>query len=775
MNAEILYFKMTEEKRVKNTRIIMMVTRILCSVLILAMLAGCVTESGKGGSSVGVTSSKGSSTAGASSFGASSGSSSESGGGQPTSSTSSNSNDQPVVTNVGWEPVGMINEKMIQAGVAAGEAGQWVLSVTYSYSDPNICWLGTDVGGIYRSTDGGENWVPMTVGMSSEGGRGIAVDPTNSKRVLVVGGNGTAKECDGMYLSTNGGETFTLVQASKVHGWRDNRVQIAYDYTSYDKKLGYCTTVYWSRETLKYEESSYTGYRGGAENSPALFKSTDGGKSWKVINTSEEIGGAQLATDAKSGALFAACKNGLFRSTDGGKSFKKVISGIASSVNTVITKPGHVWATCQDGLYYSTNGGDSFSKITSKGYPTNLYPVVAVSPADPNYMIVGTDEKTWLFDWGKTCKYFYSTDGGKTFEPCKQDLTVSFFRNSNAQISISMHPTDKNKSIINGGFTNFISTDAGKTYLPKSQGYIGACWTSISFNVNNPDMFAVSNQDNMGAFTLDGGKTWKSLCSTANRLTQFTYGCYVLDEKTSFFIARDDNNQYKQGKGAYVMMRSVDGGNIYKPCNVNFTGNTYVTGVIGNNNIVLAGNMRTTDRGDTWQKMAGVDKVLAVDYKTKALYGVYKKILVKSTDEGASWQGVCSVPTSSSIKDLSVGADGSVWLVDTSKVYKVTDGKCSTVGTVGYEGRVNTIACDPNNATVAYVGCRYVVKNDRGGVFRTTDGGKSWQLINKTVDNGMKGLDGVSGSTWMRCHPKTGYLYTIGSCRGMWRIAPPTK
>ena len=724
--------------------------RFGCLLLALLMLAGCTGD--KGGDS----SSKGDSSSAI------------------TSSNAGTAVDADV-SDINWQAVGMVSDQMLQAGVKPGEGCQWLLSVTYSYSNPDICWMGTDVGGIYRSTDGGKNWEPSTVGLTSAGGRGIAVDPTNSDRVLVVGGNGTAKDCDGLFLSTDGGDTFERVQASRVHGWRDNRVQIAYDYSSYDKKLGYCTTVYWSRETLKYEVSSYTGYKGGAENSPALFKSTDGGKTWELVNNSADIGGAQLATDAKTGALFAAGKNGLFKSTDGGKSFKQVISKLTVSVSTVITKPGHVWATCQDGLYYSTNGGDSFSKINSAGYPTNLYPNVTVSPADPNYMIVCADEKTWLMNWGKTCKYFYSHDGGKTFTECEEDRSLAFFRQNNQQGGVALHPTDKNKSMIIGGSCTMISTNAGKTYVPNSQGYAGSCWTSISFNVNNPNLIALSNQDKTGAFTTDGGKTWKSVCYVRTRLTDFCYGGYVLDENTVFFIARDDSGLYKQGKGAYVLMRSTDGGVTFTSCGVAFKENTYMTGAVGNQKVVFAGNMRSADSGNTWQKMEGVDKVLAVDYKTKAIYGIRKGYLVKSTDEGLTWKDVCRVSPDLEIEDLSVAADGSVWLVNDLCTYKVTDGKCKPMGSVSDYGEINTIACDPNNADVLYVGCNYYTESERGGVFRSTDGGESWHLINKTADNGVKGLDGVSGSGLMRCHPKTGELYTIGSCRGLWKLAPYVK
>ena len=306
----------------KRSRWAKWLNMLLCLLLVTAVCAGCGGTGGEGTSS-----SAASETA------------------------SSKAPDSSVtvadVSDVKWEAVGMISQQMLDNKIDAGEGCQWTLSVCYSYSDPSVCFFGTDVGGIYRSTDAGSNWEPCTVGIVAAGGRGIAVDPKNTNRVLVVGANGgsTSQEECGLYLSTNMGDTFHQVQKSRINGWRDNRVQIVYDPTSFDAGKGYCTTVYWSRETMAYENSSYTGYTGDAEVTPALFKSTDGGETWETVNTSADIGGAQLAVDPKDGTLLAAGANGLFRSTDGGKTFTKVLSELTTCVTTCMTKPGSAWAT----------------------------------------------------------------------------------------------------------------------------------------------------------------------------------------------------------------------------------------------------------------------------------------------------------------------------------------------------------------------------------------------------------------------------------------------
>lgn len=750
----------------KRSRWAKWLNMLLCLSLVMAVCAGCGGTGGEGTSS-----SAASETA------------------------SSKAPDSSVtvadVSDVKWEAVGMMSQQMLDNKIDAGEGCQWTLSVCYSYSDPSVCFFGTDVGGIYRSTDAGSNWEPCTVGIVAAGGRGIAVDPKNTNRVLVVGANGgsTSQEECGLYLSTNMGDTFHQVQKSRINGWRDNRVQIVYDPTSFDAGKGYCTTVYWSRETMAYENSSYTGYTGDAEVTPALFKSTDGGETWETVNTSADIGGAQLAVDPKDGTLLAAGANGLFRSTDGGKTFTKVLSERTTCVTTCMTKPGSAWATCPDGVYYSSNSGASFHKISQSGYPkAESYPShISVSPADPSFMMLATDQQTWKFATGQAknfsgdCDYYFSHDGGKTWTKSVTSRENSFYAKVNHQSHIALHPTDKNQVLALGGDVILRSFDGGKTFVEAAAGYNGGCWTSFSINVNHPELMALSNQDYSGAYTTDGGKTWISVFRTANRLTRYTYGCYPVDKDTVLFVARDDNNQYKLGSGKYVIVRSTDGGVTFAPCGVALSGKAFMTGAVGNDNIVFANNYRSTDKGATWTEMADCDCVRTYDPATGTLYGTKSYKLVKSTDQGATWETVCAITADGTITDLAFcAADQSIWAsVDNGIAFHIVDGAATPVAlnkAVGIDigsMTLNAVACDPESNTI-YFGARFRTETEKGGIFRSTDGGKTWGLISKTTENDVTG-DGVSASGVLRCHPTTRYLYTIGSCRGCWRVAPPAE
>lgn len=104
-----------------------------------------------------------------------------------------------------WEPIPMVSQKQLDAGYIGGEGFQWPQSLEVDQVDGSFILYGTDVGGIWRSTDHGKLFEPANVGYHARGNCGFAIDPKNNSRALAVAGNSFNNRYHGLYLTTDKG------------------------------------------------------------------------------------------------------------------------------------------------------------------------------------------------------------------------------------------------------------------------------------------------------------------------------------------------------------------------------------------------------------------------------------------------------------------------------------------------------------------------------------------------------------------------------------------
>ena len=139
--------------------------------------------------------------------------------------------DKNNVTNItSWSAVPMVSKELLQKqGVTTGGEGcQWPIGMAIS-KDGNLLLYGTDVGGIYRSQDGGKNWEQSNAGLQSRGAGAFSIDPKNPSYVVAVGINGSPFNTNGLYISEDGGKSWKFTKMMLVKGHRDIREAIAYD------------------------------------------------------------------------------------------------------------------------------------------------------------------------------------------------------------------------------------------------------------------------------------------------------------------------------------------------------------------------------------------------------------------------------------------------------------------------------------------------------------------------------------------------------------------
>ncbi len=212
---------------------------------------------------------------------------------------------------------------------------------------PREAYFGAVGGGLWKTTDAGNNWAPVTDGQLSSSSVGaLAVSPSNPDLVFIGMGEscirGNIMPGDGVYKSSDAGKTWANVGFKNVEAISRIRIHPTNPDIVYVAAFG--------------------NYHGPSDER-GVFKSTDGGKSWKrVLFRDSKTGAVDLSIDAKNpNVLYASLWEAYrieYQMSSGG--------------------PG-------SGLFKSTDGGDTWTEITrAPGLPTGMVGRigVAVSGAD---------------------------------------------------------------------------------------------------------------------------------------------------------------------------------------------------------------------------------------------------------------------------------------------------------------------------------------------------------------------------------------------------------
>ncbi|HMV84359.1 MAG TPA: hypothetical protein PLD20_10295 [Blastocatellia bacterium] len=326
----------------------------------------------------------------------------------------------------------------------SGRVPALALDPRYNGTTNQTLYAGAAQGGLWRSTDNGAQWTPLTDGQPSLAVGSIAIDPTNPNIIYVGTGEGNRSSDTyyglGVLKSTDGGATWT--QFSGPTSNRDpfqpafvnaSMGQLVIDPTA-PNTLFACTTF-----------GSTASAADGVQQAPlgqvGLWKSTDGGATWRNANpdgTDGQFSAQDVLIDpTNSQRVFAAVRTvGLYRSTGGGEpgTWEKLAGGlptgsatsspfrriglaagppIAPSTNATIYA---AYAGSDDnllGIFRSTDGGTNWNRLTSPqtAGQANYNLALAVDPLDANIVYYGTQANA--ANAGGT--FFRSLNGGQSW------------------------------------------------------------------------------------------------------------------------------------------------------------------------------------------------------------------------------------------------------------------------------------------------------------------------------------------------------------------------
>jgi photosystem II stability/assembly factor-like uncharacterized protein len=549
--------------------------------------------------------------------------------------------------------------------------GGRVLAVSGVVGEANTYYFGGVGGGVWKTTDGGLNWMPMSDKEKFSSVGAIAVAESDPNVVYV----GTGEACirnnilqgNGMYKSTDAGKTWHSI------GLEDTRHIGRLAVNPKNPDIVFVAAL---------------GHAYGRNTERGVFRSTDGGKSWqKVLYKDDQTGAIDVVFDPSNPSIVYAALWQAYRTP-----YSMVSGG-----------PG-------SGVYRSADGGSTWTQIKGNGFPTGILGRIGLAvSAEPNriYALIEA-EKGGLYR---------SDDGGEHWRVVNDDHR---FR-QRAWYYTHVFADPKNPDVVyilNTG--SYRSIDGGKTFtqLSTPHGDNHGLW----IDPTNPKRLINSN-DGGADISTDGGLHWTSQDNQPTAQfyhvivdNQFPYHIYgaqqdntsvgIASATTHFGIGRTDWDPVGGCESGYIAPYPRDPNVVYAGC---YDGSiTEFNKQLETEREMNAWPLNPMGHGDVDLKyrFQWTAPIVISPHDPNVIYHGAQMIL-KTSDRGYHWQEI-SPDLTRNDKRTEQSSGGPITQDNTSAEYYAT---------------VFTIAESPVQAGAIWAG------SDDGLVHVTTDGGKNWANV----------------------------------------------
>ncbi|MBW4698360.1 MAG: hypothetical protein KME03_10805 [Aphanocapsa lilacina HA4352-LM1] len=582
-----------------------------------------------------------------------------------------------LVSLLGALPAAAAYDKLFFAGMKARNVGPGnmsgrVAAVAAVTAQPEIIYIGTATGGVWKSTNGGTTWKPIFDEQDTSSIGAVAVFQPQPEIVWAGSGEGNTRNSAGVgrgiYKSIDGGKSWQKLGLEKTE--RIHRI-----------------LLHPTNPDIAYVAAMGTTW--GENPDRGVFKTTDGGKTWnKILYVDERTGVGDLAIDPSNPDKLIAA---MWEHRRWPWAFKSGGSG--------------------SGLYITTDGGGSWRKLEAQdGLPAGELGRIgiAVAPSNPKivYALVEANKNVLL----------RSEDGGSSWKTVntRPDINPRPFYFADLEVN----PKDEN--LLYRLQVNLdISTDGGKTFKPTAPQGIHSDHHALWIHPNGNTL--INGNDGGIAISYDRGKKWQFVDNLP--LGQFYHIGVDMEQPYNVYGGLQDNGSWRGPSNALkpsgilnASWEAVGFGDGFAtlpdPENAEYGyamsqgGNLfYFNSRTGVRKAIRPTETETKHRYN-WNAALAIDPF---DPKT-IYYG--SQFVHKSPDKGNSWQIISP--------DLTT---------DDPEKQKQAESGGLTRDVTAAENHCTILSIAPSALKKGLLWA----STDDGNVQLTTDGGKSWQRVSDSL------------------------------------------
>ncbi len=606
-------------------------------------------------------------------------------------------------------------------------------AVTGVAGKPNLFYFGATGGGVWRTQDGGRNWENISDGFFGGSIGAIEVSASDNNIIFVGGGEGTVRGNVsygyGVWKTENAGDTWMSMGLEEARHITRVRIHPTNPDIVYAAVLG---------DLFKDSEE-----RG-------VYKSTDGGKTWKrTLFANAGAGAADLCFDPNNPRIM-----------------------YASTWN--VRRTPYSLSSGGDGsaLWKSTDSGETWTNISdSEGLPKTTLGIIGVSVSPIN------SKRVFAIVEAEEGGVFRSDDGGQTWAKVNSSRALR----QRAWYYTKIYADTQNEDVVYVMNVSYHkSTDGGRTF--KGSNAPHGDHHDLWIDPENPKRIIIAD-DGGAQVSYDGGQTWSTYYNqpTAQfyRVTvdnHFPYRIYAAQQdnstirishrNTGYGIDEDDWEPSAGCECGHIAIDPKNNEIVYGGCYDGFLERLDHSKDLSRNITVWPDNPMGHGAEDMKYRFQWNFPIFFSPHDPNKLYTASNHLHV-STDEGQSWQlaspdltrndpsklGSSGGPITKDNTSVeyyctifaaveSPAKEGVIWAGSDDGLMHITmDGgknwKNVTPSILPEWSMINSIEAHPRDAGTLYVAAtRYKLGDYQPYLLKTTDYGETWTAINNGIDPG---------------------------------------